>query len=39
MRVMTSHMNLRLTSATVTGLPGPPERTEICMYGSVSLRK
>ena len=38
-RVITSHMNLRFTSATVTGPLSPPERTAICMYGSVSLRK
>ena len=39
MRVTTSQMNLRFTSATVTGPDSPPERTAIVMYGSVSLRK
>ena len=38
-RDTTSQMNLRLTSATVTGPCSPPERTAIVMYGSVSLRK
>ncbi len=39
MRDTTSQMNLRLTSATVTGPASPPERIAIVMYGSVSLRK
>ncbi len=39
MRDTTSQMNLRLTSATVTGPVSLPERIAIVMYGSVSLRK
>ena len=38
-RDTTSQMNLRLTSAIVTGPVSPPDRTAIVMYGSVSLRK
>ena len=38
-RDTTSQMNLRLTSAMVTGPVSAPERMPIVMYGSVSLRK
>ena len=39
MRETTSQMNLRLTSATVTGPVSLPDRMAMVMYGSVSLRK
>ena len=38
-RDTTSQMNLRFTSAIVTGPLSPPDRIAIVMYGSVSLRK
>ena len=39
MRDTTSQMNLRFTSAIVTGPVSLPDRIAIVMYGSVSLRK